>query len=62
MNEAVRRASTDYVLLLNDDTEVVTPEWLSSLVGLAELPGVGATGALLRYDDGKVQHAGVVHG
>lgn len=62
MNEAVRRASTDYVLLLNDDTEVVTPEWLSSLVGLAELPGVGATGALLRYSDGKVQHAGVVHG
>lgn len=62
MNEAVRRASTDYVLLLNDDTEVVTPEWLSSLVGLAELPGVGATGALLRYGDGKVQHAGVVHG
>ncbi len=62
MNEAVRRTSTDYLLLLNDDTEVVTPEWLSSLVGLAELPGVGATGALLRYGDGKVQHAGVVHG
>ena len=62
MNEAVRRASTDYVLLLNDDTEVLTPEWLSSMVGHAELPGVGAAGALLRYQDGKVQHAGIVHG
>jgi GT2 family glycosyltransferase/glycosyltransferase involved in cell wall biosynthesis len=62
MNEAVRRVSTDYVLLLNDDTEVITPEWLSSMVGHAELPGVGAVGALLRYQDGKVQHAGVVQG
>jgi GT2 family glycosyltransferase/glycosyltransferase involved in cell wall biosynthesis len=62
MNEAARRASTDYVLFLNDDTEVLTPEWLSSLVGHAELPGVGAVGALLRYQDGKVQHAGVVQG
>ncbi len=62
MNEAVRQARTDYVLFLNDDTEVITPEWLSSMVGYAELPGVGAVGALLRYKDGKVQHAGVVHG
>ena len=62
MNEAVRRTSTDYVLFLNDDTEVLTPEWLSSLVGHAELPGVGAAGALLRYQDGKVQHAGIAQG
>lgn len=62
MNEAARQARTDYVLFLNDDTEVLTPEWLSSLVGQAGLPGVGAVGALLRYQDGKVQHAGVVHG
>ena len=62
INEAVRQTKTDYVLFLNDDTEVITPEWLSSMVGYAELPGVGAVGALLRYKDGKVQHAGVVHG
>ena len=62
MNEASRRATSEYVLFLNDDTEVKTPEWLSSLVGYAELPGVGAAGALLRYKDGRVQHAGVVHG
>ncbi|KAB2930666.1 MAG: glycosyltransferase [Candidatus Contendobacter sp.] len=62
MNEAVRRTKTDYVLFLNDDTEVITPEWLSSMMGYAELSGVGAVGALLRYKDGKVQHAGVVHG
>lgn len=62
MNEASRRATTKYVLFLNDDTEIKTPEWLSSMVGYAELPGIGAVGALLRYKDGKVQHAGVVHG
>ena len=62
MNEAVRQAKTDYVLFLNDDTEVITPEWLSSMMGYAGLAGVGAVGALLRYKDGRVQHAGVVHG
>lgn len=62
MNEAVRQAKTDYVLFLNDDTEIITPEWLSSMIGYAELPGVGAVGALLRYKNGRVQHAGVVHG
>lgn len=62
MNAASRRATSEYVLFLNDDTEVKTPEWLSSLVGYAELPGVGAVGALLRYKDGRVQHAGVTHG
>ena len=62
MNEASRRATTEYILFLNDDTEIKTPEWLSSMIGYAELSGVGAVGALLRYKDGRIQHAGVVHG
>lgn len=62
MNWATAQVDSAFVLLLNDDTEVVNPQWLSSMVGYALLPGVGAVGALLRYPDGRVQHAGVVSG
>lgn len=62
MNEAARRCDADYVLFLNDDTEVIESRWLSRMVGYGELPGVGTVGALLRYPDGRVQHAGVGHG
>jgi GT2 family glycosyltransferase len=61
-NEAVRAVASEYVLLLNDDTEVVAARWLSQMMGYARMPGVGAVGAKLRYRDGTVQHAGVVHG
>jgi O-antigen biosynthesis protein len=61
-NEAVQRASGDVICLLNDDTEVMTPDWLDELVGQLMQPGVGAVGARLLYDDGRVQHAGVVLG
>ncbi len=62
MNQAAQHAATEYLLFLNDDTEIVTPEWLSNMVGYAELSKVGAVGALLRYKDGRVQHAGVAQG
>jgi GT2 family glycosyltransferase len=62
MNETVTRISSEYVVLLNDDTEVINPEWLTSMVGYAQLPGVGIVGALLRFPDGRVQHAGVIQG
>jgi GT2 family glycosyltransferase len=61
-NEAVRAVDSEYVLFLNDDTEVVATRWLSQMMGYARMPGVGAVGAKLRYRDGTVQHAGVVHG
>jgi glycosyltransferase involved in cell wall biosynthesis/GT2 family glycosyltransferase/SAM-dependent methyltransferase len=61
-NLAVQRARTDLVLLLNNDTKVVAPKWLSRLVGYLSLPGVGATGARLLYPDGNIQHAGIVLG
>ena len=62
VNLAVERASTDYVLLLNDDTEIIDPSWLSQMMGYAQAAGVGAVGAKLIYPDDRVQHAGVVHG
>lgn len=61
-NTAVRKASGEIIGLVNNDIEVITPGWLTDMVGLATQPGVGAVGAKLLYPDGKVQHAGVVLG
>ncbi len=61
-NQAVECLDAEYVLFLNNDTEVRRPEWLSQMVGFAEFPGVGAVGARLLFPDGRVQHAGVITG
>jgi len=61
-NRAVETTDADLVLFLNDDTEVIAPEWLSQMVGYLGLPDVGAVGARLRFPDGRLQHAGIVHG
>ena len=61
-NEAIRQVDADYVLLLNNDTEVRTPEWLSQMMGYARMEGVGAVGARLLFRDETVQHAGILHG
>jgi GT2 family glycosyltransferase len=49
----------EHLLFLNDDTEVVTPGWIDSLLMYSRSPGVGAVGARLRYGDGRLQHVGV---
>jgi GT2 family glycosyltransferase len=61
-NRAVAACDTEYVLLLNNDTEVVEPRWLSTMMGYAQMAGVGSVGARLLYADGQVQHAGILHG
>lgn len=61
-NSAVRQTSGAIVCLLNDDTEVIAGDWLTEMVGQVLQPGVGAAGAKLYYDDGRIQHAGVVLG
>lgn len=61
-NLAVSDARGDFVLLLNNDTEVITPGWLDELVMLAARDDVGSVGCMLRYADGAVQHAGVLLG
>lgn len=52
----------EFVVFLNNDTEVRRPEWLSQLVGYGGMPGVGAVGARLLFPDGRVQHGGMVLG
>ncbi len=59
-NLGVEHARGEYVMLLNNDTEIITPGWIEAMVGLAQLPGCGAVGAKLLYEDGHVQHAGIV--
>jgi GT2 family glycosyltransferase len=61
-NAAVREATGDIVVLLNNDIDVIGSDWLSELVSIAVRPEVGAVGAKLLYADDTVQHAGVVLG
>jgi len=61
-NAAVAVAEGEFVLLLNNDTEVLGPGWLSAMLGLALQPGIGAVGARLWFDDMSLQHAGLVLG
>nr|RNJ71212.1 MAG: tetratricopeptide repeat protein [Leptolyngbya sp. IPPAS B-1204] len=61
-NYAVTQAKGDYLLFLNNDVEVITPDWIEAMVEQAQRPSIGAVGALLLYPDATVQHAGVVLG
>jgi len=61
-NRAVEQVGGEFVLFLNNDTEVKAPRWLSQMMGYAQMSGVGAVGAKLVFADGRIQHAGVVHG
>ena len=62
-NYAVNLARGEYLLFLNNDTEVLTPDWLDAMVEQAQRACIGAVGALLLYPDDKtIQHAGLVLG
>jgi O-antigen biosynthesis protein len=61
-NRAVREATGTLVLLLNNDIDVINPDWLREMVSHAVRPGVGAVGAKLLYPDGTIQHGGVTVG
>lgn len=58
-NDGARDAAGEYLLFLNNDTEVLTPDWIDRLVRVAAAPGVGIVGATLLYPDGTIQHAGI---
>jgi GT2 family glycosyltransferase len=60
VNVGATRASGEYVVVLNDDLEVITPDWLEVLLGTAQDPGVGAVGGMYYFEDDTIQHAGVM--
>lgn len=59
-NMGVKESNGDYVLLLNNDTQVITVNWMEELLMYAQREDVGAVGAKLYYPDRTIQHAGVV--
>ena len=61
-NFGARHAKGEYLLLLNNDTEVISPFWIREMVGFCQRGDTGAVGAKLYYPDGLVQHCGVVVG
>lgn len=61
-NFGFRHASGEYILLLNNDVEVITPDWLEEMLMFAQRKDVGAVGAKLYYPDDTIQHAGVIVG
>ena len=61
-NLGVEAAEGEYILLLNNDTQVITVNWMEELLMYAQRQDVGAVGAKLYYGDKTIQHAGVVLG
>lgn len=61
-NLGVSKAAGEYILLLNNDTEVITVNWMEELLMYAQREDVGAVGAKLYYENKTIQHAGVVLG
>lgn len=61
-NSAVKKAKGSVICFLNNDIEVITPDWLTVMVSIALQPGTGAVGAKLLYPDDTIQHGGVILG
>jgi GT2 family glycosyltransferase len=61
-NLALPHVRGDFILLLNNDIEIIEPEWLTEMVRVACRPDVGCVGAKLLYPDGRIQHGGLVTG
>jgi O-antigen biosynthesis protein len=60
INRGVLHSEGERLLVLNDDTEMITPDWIERMVMYTELEGVGAVGARLIWEDGRPQHVGIL--
>ena len=60
INIGVQASSGEYVLMLNDDIEIITPDWIEQLLWLAQQQSIGAVGAKLITEKKQVQHAGII--
>lgn len=61
MNRGAAASRGEYLLLLNDDVEVVTDDWIETMLGLIQQRGVGIVGAQLYFEDSTIQHAGQIY-
>ena len=62
INFGVRNSDGDYTIQLNNDTELITPNWLEILLGFVQRKDVGAVGVKLYFPDETIQHAGIIVG
>ena len=62
INFGVRNSTGDYIIQLNNDTELLTPDWLQEMLGFAQREDVGAVGVKMYYPDKTIQHAGIIVG
>ncbi len=60
INLGSKEAKGDFLLLLNNDTTVITSDWIEKMLGYAQLPNAGAVGCKLLYAGETIQHAGIV--
>lgn len=61
INRGAAHSSGEFLLMLNDDIEVISPDWLETMVALAQQDGVGMVGPMLYFEDGSIQHGGHVY-
>lgn len=61
-NFAVKQSEGEYLIFLNNDTEILTEDWMEEMLSVCQQPDVGVVGAKLYYPDGTIQHAGVILG
>lgn len=61
INVGAKAATGDYILMLNDDVEVIDRDWLEVLLGIAQQEDVGIAGSLMYFEDGRIQHAGHIY-
>lgn len=59
MNLGAAHATGQYLLFLNDDIEVIAPDWIEAMLSVAQRTGIGAVGAKLLFEDDTLQHVGV---
>ena len=62
INFGVKNSTGDYIIQLNNDTELMTPKWIQEMLGFAQREDVGAVGVELFYPDNTIQHAGIIIG
>jgi GT2 family glycosyltransferase/2-polyprenyl-3-methyl-5-hydroxy-6-metoxy-1,4-benzoquinol methylase len=62
INLGVTTANSNYIVLLHDDTEVLSADWITSMLGFCQQPEIGVVGAKLLYRNDLIEHAGVVLG
>jgi GT2 family glycosyltransferase len=59
INVGAVHSEGEHLLLLNDDIEVATPNWIERMVMYSEMPEIGAVGGRLLWEDGRLQHVGI---